>query len=293
MPNKRVLIDCDPATGVRFRDVDDGLAIILLLNSPGIVVEGITVNFGNVKAPMGLTVANKLLSAACRNVPVLMGADSRDELGKPNPAVDFMISSVRNHPGEISLLAIAPCTNVATAMLLDPGFAPNLKELIVMGGAFKFPLFSYFGEMNFHMDGKAAAIVMSAPIAKTLITMDVCTQAVFRQEHLDIIKSHNTPLSRYLVEAIAPWLSLNRKVFFRKKGFFPWDVVAAAFVIDHTLFDNHFCTFEVQQGGLSSGKLTRLKEQAAFEAYGSNTPINVPQILDAERFMRLFLGAMR
>ena len=50
MAQKRVIIDSDPATGVPNRDVDDGLAFLLMLAAPEIRVEGITINFGNVGA---------------------------------------------------------------------------------------------------------------------------------------------------------------------------------------------------------------------------------------------------
>ncbi len=59
MDEKRLLIDADPATGVKFRDVDDGLAILFLLSFPQIHIEGITVNFGNVKAPCRLSAWQK------------------------------------------------------------------------------------------------------------------------------------------------------------------------------------------------------------------------------------------
>ena len=192
MTKKRVLIDADPATGIKFRDVDDGLAFLLLMASPQIHVEGITINFGNVKAPVGFAVAKKVLDVAGMDVPVYMGAESKNDLGKPNQAVEFLLEIVRKNPGEMSLLTLAPCTNVATAMMMDRSFAVNLKELVVMGGSINFRPFSYFGEFNFHLDGKAASVVMSAPVPKTLITMDVCAQAVFRQEHLERIQGHNS-----------------------------------------------------------------------------------------------------
>lgn len=142
MDEKRLLIDADPATGIRFRDVDDGLAILFLLSFPQIHIEGITVNFGNVKAPAGIGVTKKVLDVAGKDIPVYMGAESRNDLGKPNRAVDFMLETVNKNPGEISLLALAPCTNLATAMMLDSGFASRLNELIIMGGSINFKPFS-------------------------------------------------------------------------------------------------------------------------------------------------------
>ena len=72
METKRVVIDCDPALGVKSRDVDDGLAILLLLASTEVTLEGITVNFGNVKAPLGYKVAQKVVEVAAADTPVFI-----------------------------------------------------------------------------------------------------------------------------------------------------------------------------------------------------------------------------
>jgi purine nucleosidase len=292
MDEKRVLIDADPATGVKFRDVDDGLAILFLLSFPQIHIEGITVNFGNVKAPVGFGIAKKVLDVAGKDIPVYMGAESRNELGKPNRAVDFMLERVNKNPGEITLLALAPCTNLASAMMLDTGFASKLKELVVMGGSINFKPFSFFGEFNFHLDGRAASFVLSAPVPKTLITMDVCSHAVFREEHLKNIQAKDTKVAKYLSEVIPHWLNLNRMIFFRKKGFFPWDVVAAAYVVDPTLFDENQYCIKIQDGGICSGKIISLEK--AYNAMGAdkNPPVNIPLHLASARFMEMFIKAM-
>jgi purine nucleosidase len=289
---KRVLIDADPATGIKFKDIDDGLAFLLLMSSPQIHIEGITINFGNVKAPVGFVVANKVLDVARRDIPVYKGAESKNDLGKPNRAVEFLLETVRKNPGEISLLALAPCTNVATSMMLDSTFAGNLKELVVMGGSINFRPFSYFGEFNFHLDSKAASVVLSAPIQKTLITMDVCAQAVFREEHLERIQRHNGRVTGYLSEVIPHWLNLNRRIFFRKKGFFPWDVVAAAYMIDPSLFDSNSYTLKIQMGGMRSGRIQRLAKCDVVRSSDGSVAVNIPLRLESERFMEMFLEAM-
>jgi len=284
---KRVLIDSDPATGERNRDVDDGLAFLVMLASPNIQVEGITINFGNVGAEVGFSVAKKLLSLAHADVPIYKGSETKSDLGKRNVAVDYLIETVRAYPHEISLLALGPLTNVASAMILDPSFASNLKELVIMGGSLNFKPFSFFGELNFHLDGEAASFVLSAPIQKTLITMDVCSQAVFRREHLQMIENHDSSIARYLVETISPWLELNRKVFFRAKGFFPWDVVAAAYLIDSTLFNENQYSFSVQKTGLRSGRIHQLRQLDSEKGR-----INVPTQLETERFMKIFMEGL-
>ena len=292
MEAKRLILDTDPAMGVRFRDLDDGLAMLLLLASPETRLEGITINFGNVGASRGFQAANEVLEVAEVDVPVFEGASSRAELGKMNSAVEYLIETVNKNPGEITLLAIAPLTNVATAMMLDPDFSGNLKELVIMGGTFSFPIFSFIGEFNFHCDGKAAKQVIDSPIPKTLITMDVCSQAVFQQRHLERIQANKTDVSRYLAEKIPMWLNLNRKVFFRKKGFFPWDPVAVAYLLDPTLFDSNPFRFSVAETGARRGRLLGAKPVNSFQPEQGAYPINVPLKLDGERFMELLLNRL-
>jgi purine nucleosidase len=290
MTKKRVLIDSDPATGVPNRDVDDGLAFLVLLASPEIQVEGITINFGNVDADTGFDVAKNLLGLARATVPVYKGAKSKADLGKRNEAVDFLIETVKANPGEISLLALGPLTNVATAMKLDPAFASNLRELVMMGGSLRFRPFSFLGEFNFHQDAEAAAIVLSAPIPKTLVTMDVCSQAVFRNEQLHRLENHDSDVSRHLDKAIRPWLELNRKFFVRAQGFFPWDVVAAAYVIDRSLFDENSCSLLIQSNGFRSGRI--LECNPVDPQKTADGPVNIPAKLDTERFMTMFLEGL-
>jgi inosine-uridine nucleoside N-ribohydrolase len=122
--------------------------------------------------------------------------------------------------------------------------------------------------------------------------MDVCSQAVFRKEHLRMLESHDSPVSRYLVQAIAPWLELNRRVFFRAQGFFPWDVVAAAYLIDQTLFDENPCSLSIQETGLRSGRIENFRRSASHQPGTGLIPVNVPTKLDTERFMQMFIAGL-
>jgi len=286
---KRLIIDTDPNIHVRGKDIDDALAILFCIASPELEVEGLTINFGNVKAPVGHEAARDILAAVDADIPVMQGAASPAELGKRSDAVDFLLHSVRNNPGQISLLALAPLTNVATACMLDEGFAAGLKELVVMGGTLDFWIFKYIGEFNFHQDARAAATVMAQPTPKTLITMDVCSQAVFTREHLDRIKAAGSKVSRLCAEFIEPWLKLNRRIFFRKKGFFPWDVVAASYLVDDSLFQNNACTFNIVEEGLRRGRLIEARRAKSLQSTNGKRPINMPLKLDGAGFMDLFL----
>ena len=286
---KRVWLDTDPAIGVRFRDLDDGLAILMLLASPEVSLEGISINFGNVNADRGFAVAKEVLAVAGAKVPLFKGAGSRQELGRQNPAVEAMIKIAADNPGRISLLAIAPLTNVATAMILDPNFAANLRELVIMGGTLNFRPFSFFGEFNFHLGGRATQIALSAPIPKTLITMDVCRHVVFRQEHLDRIKQQDSAVGKYLARTIPSWLRFNRLVF-RQPGFYPWDPIGVGYLLDPGLFEANPCAFQVTAEGWRRGRIVALEQCPDFEPRAGIIPINMPLKIDAGRFLDLLLA---
>ena len=289
MNRERVILDTDPAIGVKFRDLDDGLAILFLLASPEVHLEGLTINFGNVDADRGLEAAREVLRVAGADTPVYPGSTSKTDLGTMSPAVEFMIETVKANPKKITVLAVAPLTNVATAMILDDTFAQNLRGLIVMGGTFSFPVFSFFGEFNFHNDGVSASRVIRAHVPKILITMDVCSQAVFQDRHLALIREKNSRVAEYLAEVIPHWLNLNKKVFFRKKGFFPWDPVAAAYLIDKTLFDDNRYTLDVSQTGPRAGRLVNSRILSSEDEKDTPAAVTVPLRLDGERFMELLL----
>ncbi len=288
----RLLIDTDPNIHVRGKDIDDALAILFCIASPEVKVEGITVNFGNVKAPVGFKAAGDILRAAGADIPLFQGAAGAGDLGEKNEAVEFLIDTVRANPGEMTLLALAPLTNVATACLLDRDFAASLAGLVIMGGTLDFWVFKYIGEFNLHQDARAAAAVISQPVAKTLITMDVCSQAVFTEEQLGRLRSNPSDVSGLCAEFIEPWLKLNRKVFLRRKGFFPWDVVAASYLVDATLFEDNPCTLEVVEEGPRRGRLVNVKRAGDLHAGNGRRPVNMPLKLEGGRFMELFLDSL-
>jgi purine nucleosidase len=93
----------------------------------------------------------------------------------PRPAHRFIIDTVRAHPGEIVLLAIGMFTNLAQALIEDPGIAPLVRKVIVMGGAFvDHPgNVSPVSEANVHADPHAADLVFTAPWPVQIIGLNV------------------------------------------------------------------------------------------------------------------------
>ena len=189
-----VLIDCDPGT-------DDALAIFAALNSPDLEVVGITTVGGN--ASLADTTRNALeLLAVCGrgDIPVWRGAagaltgeftfayefHGTGGIGAQLPAASAdarsgsadaaIAAAARQRPGELTLIALGPLTNVATALGNWPELAGDLAEILVMGGALQVPgNVTAHAEFNIYNDPEAAAAVCSSGVPVALVGLDVTT----------------------------------------------------------------------------------------------------------------------
>ncbi len=229
MAAQPMIIDTDPATGYRFKDIDDGLAILYLLGlADDFDVLGLTVTHGNTSQEKAFEKACEVLDVAGRgDIPVLGGAVSRKDLGTRTASSDFLVEAASEMPGEITLLALGPLTNAATAGELDVRFFGNLKRMVIMGGAINGPF-----EFNFFKDKAAARAALSAPCDKSLITGELCRQALFTPADLEALRRLDNPVSRYLDGPVSDWLRFNRlsRISGNAGGFYPWDVVAAVYL---------------------------------------------------------------
>ena len=78
--------------------------------------------------------------------------------------MDFIIEEVRKHPGELTIVEIGPCSNLALAVLKAPDIVPLIKRVIFMGGSFFKPgNVTPTAEFNWWFDPEAARIVVRTP----------------------------------------------------------------------------------------------------------------------------------
>ena len=119
-------------------------------------------------------------------------------------AVDFLIEHVLSNPGEITLLAVGPLTNVATAIIREPRFAASLKSLTIMGGKIDTSKGSWGpGEHNIKCDPEAAHVVFASGAPIDLVPLDVTLRALVRQDGVDALRARGTPYHDALAEQIA------------------------------------------------------------------------------------------
>ncbi len=150
----------------------------------------------------------------------------------PETATAFLVRKVREFPGEVSILAMGPMTNLALAVRLDDGFAAGAKELVFMGGSFSphaadnaFALeYAHTPrlEFNFRWDPEAASLTLRAPWRRVVqVPIDPSTRTLFRPEMIKQIAAADTPVARYVTKYA--------------ENFPLWDEIAAAVWLEPSL----------------------------------------------------------
>jgi purine nucleosidase len=219
---RKVIIDCDPGH-------DDVIAILLAAGDPRVDLLGITTVAGNQtidrvtrNACVAATVAgleNVPVVAGCRNPlvrPLQTAAEYHGESGLDGPApieprvvpaaghaVDFIIDTVLAQPGEVSLVALGPLTNVAMALRKAPELAGAVERVSLMGGSWTRGNMTPAAEFNIFVDPEAASVVFAAPWDVTMIGLDVTHQALFTPEVAAHFAEMDTPVSRWIGELMA------------------------------------------------------------------------------------------
>lgn len=265
--SRQVLLDCDPGH-------DDAVAILLAAGSPEIELLGITTVAGN--QTLDKTTRNALAVATIGgigDVPVAAGHDRPlvrsqrtapafhgesgldgpapvvpDREPRPGHAVDCIVETIMSAPGEVTLVATGPLTNVASALRREPRIAEAARELVVMGGAYGRGNVTQTAEFNVFVDPEAAAIAFGAPWSVTMVGLDLTHQAGCTEEVQRRIGRIGTPVARFTVEM----LEFFRRAYRREKGLEDpplHDPCAVAYVIAPDIFETRPAGIEVELAG--------------------------------------------
>ncbi|CDZ34811.1 nucleoside hydrolase [Neorhizobium galegae] len=214
----RLIIDTDTAG-------DDTYSLLLAMRTPGSTLEAVTICVGNV--PFDQQVENALatieVAGFSGKVPVYLGArrpmvkpweastmHGNDGMSGANlpiarqrpetmHAVDAIIERVMAEPGEIDILAQAPLTNIALAVMKEPRIAKAVRHLWIMGGTDNaVGNITPCAEYNFFIDPEAARIVFEAGFDITLSTWTLTMRSgLLEGDQLDEIFAMQTPLSEF------------------------------------------------------------------------------------------------
>jgi purine nucleosidase len=229
----RVVLDTDPG-------IDDSLAILLALASPEIDLAAVGVTGGNCSLADGVRNALNVLAAAGRaELPVCAGVglplirppftapETHGDSGlgyarlPPSPAapssehaVDMIIREIMARPGEVTLVAVAPLTNVALAIRKEPRIVEAVREVIIMGAALRADgNTTSLAEFNFFVDPHAAHIVLESGLPITLLPWDITKDVLLTQANVDRLLRVASPVSRFVADATRFYIEFHEMTF--------------------------------------------------------------------------------
>lgn len=238
MTRQKIIIDSDAG-------YDDALALFMVLAESAIDICAVTCVAGNFSVPVATHNIHRFMALAGRkNIPVHSGTELPYALARSHQGLGFgddapgvlpdgmavqaIIALARRYPGEISVLAIGPLTTIAQAMAEDPELPGLLRQIVIMGGAIKACGRNQVAEYNFFVDPEAAAIVLGAPVKKTLIPLDLCNEIKLK---LAFFQDHgHEALREMLLPVMAPFAEGP------EQEILVFDAIAAYFLTDPEAF---------------------------------------------------------
>ena len=298
---------------------DDGTALMLAVKSPELDILGVTTVAGNDTMQRATSDALRELEIAGRtDIPVYRGANrpwvhvgsewAKTKHGKwwsdeppamppggfakkqaeKESAVDFMIRTVNDNPGLITIIAIGPLTNIATAVRQDPNFAHNVKRIAIMGGAFA-SLDGGAGNMtpnaefNIWVDPEAAWAVLHSGIPLEFTPLNVTRKTSFTKQYYDQIVAAGTPLTNLIKERMGPNFKKNPDSHGNM-----YDQLTVGGVVDPSLVKTVQVYAEIDTShGPDYG--TTVAGKLPWEGAENAVPVTVQVDVDFDRFIKMFV----
>ena len=308
---RRVIVDTDTAG-------DDTQAIVLAALSDRIEIEGVTVAAGNVDFDREVENARYTLQlTGSADVPVYEGArsplmkeyetaeyvhgegglggDLFPDTGIPSAdqhAVDFIVETARENPGEITLACIAPLTNVALACEREPELNELLDEVWIMGGNVNcLGNVTPAAEYNFWVDPDAAKIVLDE-LDVTLVDWGVTVRdSLFGTETLDRIEdaADDSAYADFYATITESVRAFNEETMGQDATTQP-DSLVTACLIEPDLIEaegRYFVDVDEREG-MTRG-YTLVDENGVL---GEDPNARVIESIDADGFREMFLDAL-
>ncbi|OMO68296.1 hypothetical protein COLO4_29777 [Corchorus olitorius] len=304
----KLIIDTDPG-------IDDSMAILMAFQTPEVEILGLTTVFGNVHTENATQNALTLCEIAGRSdVPVAEGSPEPLKGGRPRvadfvhgsdglgniflpppetkksekSASEFLVEKVSEYPGEVSVLALGPLTNVALAIKRDSSFAHKVKNIVVLGGAF-FALGNVnpAAEANIYGDPEAADVVFTSGANIVVVGINITTQVKMTDDDLLELKESKGKHAQLLSEMCKfyrDWHVKSDGVY----GIFLHDPVSFVALVRPDLFTYKKGVVRVETQGICVGHT--LLDQGLKNWNGSNpwtgySPISVAWTVNVDEVL--------
>ncbi|MGF6770050.1 purine nucleosidase [Paraburkholderia sp. GAS199] len=281
MSQHKVIYDTDPG-------VDDAMALVFQALHPDIELLGLTSVFGNATIETTTRNALFLTSRFAPHVPVAQGAAAPLERAAPQPlawihgdnglgnvdlgsagepiasatldarpAHRFIVDTVRAHPGEVTLIAVGPLTNLALALADDPQIATLVKQVVIMGGAFGgdgvLGNVTPAAEANILGDPHAADIVLGAAWPVAIVGLDVTQRTIMSRDYLASIGERGGAAGQFVWDVSRHYEAFHEQSA-QLTGIYVHDSSAVAYVLAPHLYTTRSGPVRVLTEGIAVGQ---------------------------------------
>jgi len=316
---KKIIIDTDPG-------IDDAQAIAFAIAHPELELLGLTTVFGNVdgdlaarnalllcelfsepELPVARGAADPLIQARLPAPDFVHGTDGLGNLNLPPSsrtadrltAAEFIIAKSKEFPGDVTLVAVGPLTNVALALELDPALPERLQELVIMGGTVLEPgNVSPVTEANFLNDPHAADRVLAVNWPATIIGLDVTHRILLTDSHLGELRDKAGKIGRFLWDSsrfyVDFYTSKGAALGAQERSCAMHDATAVVFLLQREAFTTTAGPARVVNDGVAIGQLILDQTRQQYHLpYWRDRPDSIAALnVDADRIRRYFLDSL-
>ncbi|WP_189013119.1 nucleoside hydrolase [Paenibacillus marchantiophytorum] len=304
---RKIIIDCDPGH-------DDAIAILLAGANPYVELVAITTVAGNAEVEKTTVNALKVCElAGITHIPVAKGAgqpllrvrqtaaDIHGDSGMDGPtlphpqkseeqehAVDLLIRKLMESDGDITLVPVAPLTNIALAMRKEPAILGKIQEIVIMGGG-TFGNTTPAAEFNIYVDAEAAKIVFESGVPITMMGLDLTHQAIVTDEIHQRILDVDNNVSHFVHELLGFFAHTYKEVF----GFAGapiHDACCVAYCIDPTAFGTKKLRVDIETKGEHTYGMTVVD---LLGVTGREPNVNVAFTLDQDKFWDMLIQTLK
>ncbi|HSX00007.1 MAG TPA: nucleoside hydrolase [Patescibacteria group bacterium] len=301
----KIIIDADPGH-------DDAMALMLACKSVELDVLAVTTVAGNstienttrnarfilgfigrndipVYSGAARPLRRPLVQAAVHGTSGLAGIDPQDEAHLTNNAVDQILRLVRKNPNEITIVTLAPLTNIAEAIARDPITMGQVKRIVSMGGAISVPgNMNRVAEFNIFVDPEAAEDVLQFEgIPKTFVPLDACNHV---QMSLDDFKRvQDVPLRKLLLKMMRPYI-INLRNDVGVDAALMYDPLTIFFLLQRQSCKTTRCNVQIEtQGELTRGMMIADRR---IVTDGLRPNITIVSDIQASDFIKRFIDTL-
>ncbi len=316
---EHVIIDTDPG-------IDDALALLLALRSRELQVDAITTVCGNVSVDLATKYVFRVLALlpSLPPPPVASGAEKplekdlisasrihgddglggldryRDNAGNPlyaqpsvkltgRTAADEILHQLATTSEPVSIIALGPLTNIATAIKKNTQIMATAKRIVFMGGAWSVSgNITPAAEFNMYVDPRAAGIVFNADIPLTMVGLDVTHQVMLTRESIaQATAASQATIGRFLIDATENLLNFAQNRY-EQSVMYLHDPLAVGVVIDSSLVATESMHIEVETEGAITAGMTVADRRLIRPQFKKSSNTEVCISVDVPRFLALF-----